>query len=98
MKKIIFANTIKNGIEKLHKIASEKNKKGISIETLKQTGYEISCLFSDGEYWVVLKANDMARGNRCDKAFFEESIPDDIKRKLINSCCIYCDKDNISTF
>lgn len=98
MRKIIFVNKMKNGIDKLHEIASNKNKQRIGIEILKQTGCEVSCLFSDGEYWVVLLANDRARGNRCDKAFFEDAIPEDIKRNLINSCCSYCDKEDIFTF
>lgn len=98
MRKIIFVNKMKNGIEKLHQIASEKNKQGIPIEKLGQTREGAYCLFGDGEYWNVIKANDMARGHRCDMAFFEESIPEEIKGNLINSCCKYCDRENIRTF
>lgn len=64
--------------QKLKEIIEEKVRCGINMITYCKNLYNSEAIFSDGEEWIILNANENARGYRWRKAYVDFDIPKEI--------------------
>lgn len=64
--------------QKLREIIEEKLRCGINIITYRKRQYNAEAIFSDGEEWIILKADNNARGYRWRKAYVDYDISKEV--------------------
>lgn len=79
----------KKGSEKLNEIVSEKMKQGIELIERRKSSISDYAMFSDGELWNVLSANNNSRGHKWIKAYVDSEISVDMIRFLVEPLGIY---------
>ena len=72
--------------QKLKEIIEEKVRCGINMITYRTNLYNLEAIFSDGEEWITLNANNNARGYRWRKAYVDYDISKEIITCLITPC------------
>lgn len=103
MKGIIFYNSNReNAIKEMEKII--KKYEQIKIKSVRYIYNSYQCLteFENGDIWKIVKANDSARGDRCNVAYIERSIYYDTYHCIIapmmtalpfSALCLWSDGD-----
>lgn len=64
--------------QKLKEIIEEKVRCGINMITYRKYLYNAEAIFSDGEEWIILNANNNARGYRWRKAYVDYDISKEV--------------------
>lgn len=84
MKGIIFCTTITDGNKQLQELIEQYNKCHIPIaEVCYSKNINSFVEFKNGDTWKVVKANDSARGYRCNIAYIQRSIDYNVYRTII---------------
>lgn len=80
---IYYESNFEKANEELKKIVDKYNRMQISVIRCYYKRIGSYAEFENGDTWQVVKANDSARGNRCNIAYIERSIDYDTYRYII---------------
>lgn len=83
MKGIIYCSTLKIGLEQFKKIIEDYSYLGIKCDKPKVNADQAFVNFDNGDKWVVVKANESARGNSCNIAYIDRMISDELVETVI---------------
>ena len=82
MKGIIWYNYQKSGIIRLKNLIYEYEQMNISI-VKKNLSTNPFVVFSNGDIWKVVKANDNARGSCCNISLIEDGVEQQLIERII---------------
>ena len=77
---IYYESSFENANEELKRIVDNYNKSGIPVTKCHYKKIGSYAEFENGDTWKVLRANESARGARCNIAYIERSINYDAYR------------------
>ena len=83
---IIWYVNRKAGLFKFEELIEEYEKMGIEVIQESHSALNASVYFKNGDYWLLVHANDNSRGKSCNVALIEQGIPEDIIEKVIMPC------------
>lgn len=84
MKGIIYCEKFETGLAEFKKLVESYKKIGIEvINKVNATTNTVSADFTNGDYWLVTKATDGARGRACNIAYIDRMIPDEFIEQVI---------------
>jgi hypothetical protein len=65
----------------------------LDLGVLRRSGQSFK--MKDGNIAIVVKPNENARGYKCNKAYIDINIDNELLNNVVLPCCTYCDKENI---
>lgn len=81
---IIYCNKLEAGIEQFKKITDDYKKIGIEIAgKIKTTSSTVDVTLTNGDYWMVVKASESAKGRSCNVAYIDRMIDEKLVDEVI---------------
>lgn len=74
------------GLVRFEQLLHEYDKAHIACTKCRNTSYEVSATFENGDFWKLAPANNHSRGQSCNIGLIERSIPEDIVHEVIFPC------------
>lgn len=81
---IVWGSTFESASIKLTDVINDYVKYGYEIEKVCKNKYSYYVIFTNGDNWSAIKANECCRGRRCNISYIERNIDYDIYRTIIN--------------
>lgn len=85
---LVFAKNIQKGINFLDNLIGELKYKEVKNVIKDKNGMFVE--LHNGETYKVVLATLCSRGHRCDKAYIEKGIDEEILNKVIYPCLSHC--------
>ena len=86
MKGIIWYEHRSAGIARFEQLLHEYDMAHIACTKCRNTSFEVSATFENGDTWRLAPASDHSRGQACNIGLIERSVPEDIVHEVIFPC------------